>query len=365
MSRKLAHPGAHPASAGRRHFVRATLGGAAALALGHRGTAFAQDDAALRTLYDAAKKEGEMTWYVSLYGDTIAKRTAEAFNKKYPGVTVAAVRRTTGSTFQKVNQDLQANTPVAGVVSMSAIADYYEQLKARGALMQYTPVNASKLDKSMQSLIDPGYAYPMGAGLMAIAYNSAKVTKADAPKSWSDLADPKWKGKLALSSPAFSGFDAALDVILMRKLGWGYFEKLEKNSPLIQRSTFDTITAISSGERLVATMPDGVAIEAIQKGNSLALVYPTDGSILIAGLTGIMKNAQQPNTAKLFTEFLLGVEHAQICADAHYVPARPEVAMVLPTGQKLSEIPTIAVQPSAELGKDLTIVIQKWRDTFG
>jgi iron(III) transport system substrate-binding protein len=365
MSRKLAHRGAAPASAGRRHFVQAALGGAAALALAPARPALAQDDPALRALYEAAKKEGEMVWYISLYGDTIAKRTTEAFGKKYPGLTVSAVRRTTGSTFQKVNQDLQANTPVAGVVSMSAIADYYEQLKARGALMQYTPLAAPKLDKSMQPLIDPGYAYPIGAGLMAIVYNSAKVTKADAPKSWLDLADPKWKGKLALSSPAFSGFDAALDVMLMRKLGWGYFEKLEKNSPLIQRSTFDTITGISSGERLVATMPDGVAIEAIQKGNALALVYPTDGSILIAGLTAIMKNAQQPNTAKLFTEFLLGVEHAQICAEAHYVPARPEVPMVLTTGQKLSDIPVIAVQPSAEFAKDLTTVIQKWRDLFG
>lgn len=365
MSRQLRDRARARTSPGRRAFVQATLGGVAAVALGQSRQASAQDDAALRALYDAAKKEGEMVWYISLYGDTIAKRTTEAFVKKYPGLNVSAVRRTTGSTFQKVNQDLQTNTPVAGVVSMSAVADYYDQLKTRGALMQYTPVTASKIEKSMQSLIDPGYAYPMGAGLMAIVYNSNKVQKADAPKSWVDLADPKWKGKLALSSPAFSGFDAALDVELMRKLGWGYFEKLEKNSPLIQRSTFDTITAISSGERQVATMPDGVAIEAIKKGNALTLVYPTDGSILIAGLTGIMKNTQQPNTAKLFTEFLLGPEHAQICAENHYVPVRAEVPMVLPTGQKLSDIPIIVVQPSAQLGKDLTIVIQKWRDTFG
>jgi len=365
MSRKSRVREVAPTFGGRRHFMQASVAAAAALALGPSRHAFAQDDAALRALYDAAKKEGEMVWYISLYGDTIAKRTAEAFGKKYPGLTVSPVRRTTGSTFQRLNQDLQTNTAVAGVVSMSAIADYYDQLKARGALMQYTPVAASKLDKSMQPLIDPGYAYPIGAGLMAIAYNSAKVAKADAPKSWQDLADPKWKGKLALSSPAFSGFDAALDVMLMRKLGWGYFEKLEKNAPLIQRSTFDTITAISSGERLVATMPDGVAIEAIKKGNALTLVYPSDGSILIPGLTAIMKNAPQPNTAKLFTEFLLGVEHAQICAEANYVPARPEVPMVLTTGQKLSDIPVIAVQPSAEFAKDLTTVIQKWRDTFG
>ncbi len=306
-----------------------------------------------------------MVWYVSFYGESIAKATTEAFKKKYPGLQVSPVRRTTGSTFQRINQDLQANNNVAGVLSMSGIADYYDQLKARGALAQYTPVNAAKLDKSVRNVIDPGYVYPMGGGLMAIAYNSAKLTKAEAPRTGTTWPNLKWKGKLALSSPAFSGFDAALDVVLMQKKGWGYFEKLEKNKPLIQRSTFDTITALSSGERLVSTMPDGVAIEAIAKGNSLALVYPTDGSILIPGLTSIMKGAQQPNTAKLFTEFLLGIEHAKICAEASYVPVRPEVVMKLPTGQTISEIPITAVQPSAEFGKDLAVVIQKWRDLFG
>jgi iron(III) transport system substrate-binding protein len=365
MPRKPDFPGARPPSASRRRFVATAIGGFAALTHGHARSAAAQDDPALAALHEAAKKEGEMIWYISLYGDTIAKETAAAFMKKYPGVKVSAVRRTTGSTFQRVNQDLQAGSHVASVISMSGIADYYEQLKSRGALAQYTPVNAAKLDPSVRGMVDPGYVYPMGGGLMAIAYNSAKLAKADAPRSWDDLADPKWKGKLALSSPAFSGFDAALDVVLMQKKGWGYFEKLEKNSPLIQRSTFDTITALNSGERLVATMPDGVAIEAINKGNALALVYPTDGSILIPGLTAIMKDAPQPSCAKLFTEFLLGVEHAQICADNHYVTVRSEVAMRLPTGQRLSDIAVIPVQPSAEFGRNLAVVIQKWRDLFG
>jgi iron(III) transport system substrate-binding protein len=365
MSRKPGIPGARAPSPSRRRFVATAAGGLAAMALGRAGGASAQDEPALRALHEAARQEGEMIWYISLYGETIAKQTAAAFMKKYPGAKVSAVRRTTGSTFQRINQDLQAGSHVASVISMSGIADYYDQLKARGALAQYTPVSAAKLDPKVRDMIDPGYVYPMGGGLMAIAYNSAKLAKADAPRSWDDLADPKWKGKLALSSPAFSGFDAALDVVLMQKKGWGYFEKLEKNNPLIQRSTFDTITALNSGERLVATMPDGVAIEAIHKGNALALVYPTDGSILIPGLTAILKDAPQPNCAKLFTEFLLGVEHAQICADNHYVTVRPEVAMRLATGQSLSEIPVIAVQPSTEFGRNLAIVIQKWRDLFG
>ena len=63
---------------------------------------------------------------------------------------------------------------------------------------------------------------PLGAGLLAMAYNSAKVKAEDAPKSWQDLTDPKWKKRLALGHPAFSGFDAAWAVVLMKRVGWKY-----------------------------------------------------------------------------------------------------------------------------------------------
>jgi iron(III) transport system substrate-binding protein len=349
----------------RRQFLLSALGGAAAVAGSTLSAGPAHAEVEFQELYDAARKEGEMTWYVSFYGQEVAQTTVDAFVKKYPGLKVAAVRRTTGSTFQRINQDLRASANLASVLTMSGIADYYDQLKRGGHLAPYTPQNAAKLDKSVQSTIDPDFVYPMAGGLMVIAYNSQKLTADQAPKSWTDLTDPKWKDKLALSHPAFSGFDAALDVALMREKGWDYFVKINKNNPLIQRSTFDTITAINAGERLVASMPDTVAIESAAKGNPVAVLYPSDGSILIPGLTAIMKGAPQPNTAKLFTEFLLGTEHAKILADVHYVSVRPEVVTKLPTGQNLTDIPLIAIQPSAELGKDLKTVVEKWRDLFG
>ena len=354
---------------GVSHAAGSAARGAAALAFAAVLTtvAFAQATQAadLKAIEEAAKTEGEMTWYISLYGQTVADKVVAAFEKKYPGLKVVAVRRSTGSTFQRLNQDLQAKVPLASVVTMSGIADYYSQLKDKGDLAEYTPENGSKLSKTVQGIIDPGYVYPMGGGLMALAYNSSKVSAADAPKNWTDIVKPEWKGKLALGHPGFSGFDAALDVMLMRTFGWEFFEKIEKNDPLIQRTTFDTITALASGERLVAPMADGVAIESINRGNPLKIVYPEDGTIFIPGLTAILKNAPQPNTAKLFTEFLLGPEQAQILVDNGYDSVRPEVETRLTDGRKLSDIKLIPVQPSAAFGKDLVKLIGQWRDLFG
>lgn len=155
------------------------------------------------------------------------------------------------------------------------------------------------------------------------------------------------------------------NVVMMRRVGWKYYEAIAKNDPLLQRSTFDTLTALNSGERTVATMPDALAIDSIEKGNPIAIVYPSDGSVLIPGYTAILKNAPQPNMARLFTEFLLDVEHAQVVANAHYVSVRPEVVTMLPGGKGLNEILLAPVIPVEETDKELPGIIERWRELFG
>jgi iron(III) transport system substrate-binding protein len=319
----------------------------------------------VKALEEAARKEGPMTWYISFYGQEEADQTAAAFAKKYPGLSVIPLRTTTGAAFQRLSLDFKNNVPVASVVSLSGVGGYYDILMREGRLAEYVPETADKLSPAMKPTIVPGQLYPIGAGLMAIAYNTTKIKPADVPKTWKDLADPKWKGKLALSHPAFSGFDAAWLVVMNKQAGWPYFEALSKNAPLVQRSTFDAIRALNSGERLIATMPDMMALNSASKGNPLGIVYPTDGSVMIMGYTAILKNAPQPKMARLFTEFLLGVEHAKVVAGARYHSARPEVVTELPGGQTLKDIKLAPVVPSAEAEKELPKLIEKWRDTFG
>ena len=228
----------------------------------------------LKAIEEAARKEGPMTWYVSLYGQPVAEKAAAAFSRKYPGLKIIPVRATTGGSFQRLSQDLKSNVAVASVFSTTGLGGHYQILQRDGHLAQYVPENAAKLNPAVKGAIVAGYVYPMGAGLLAMAYNSAKVKAEDAPKVWQDLADPKWKDKLALGHPAFSGFDAAWCVVMMKRVGWSYYEALARNNPLVQRSTFDTLTALNSGERVVATLPDAFAIEAAEKGNPVTVVYP-------------------------------------------------------------------------------------------
>jgi iron(III) transport system substrate-binding protein len=348
-----------------RSAVRAAWGIVLAVAVTVAGPASVRAQQDLAAIEKAARQEGPMTWYVSFYGQDLADKTAAAFSKKYEGLTVKAVRATTGGIFQRLNQDLRANNTVASVISMSGIGDHYGLLMRDKHLASYAPASAAKIIAAAKPAVVENFVYPFGGGLMAMAYNNKLVSAADAPKSWADMADPKWKGKLAVGHPGFSGFDAALVAWLSKEKGWDYFKAIRANDPLVQRSTFDSITSLNSGERLVAPMPDGVAAPNIDKGNPIAVVYPTDGSLFIMGLSAILKNAPQPNMAKLFTEFLLGEEHAEILVTNNYDSVRGGVERTLVGGKRLGDIAVVPLLPSEEYAERLKTSTEQWREIFG
>src|SRR4030095_1887063 len=143
------------------------------------------------------------------------------------------------------------------------------------------------------------------AGLVVITYNTTVVPEAQAPRKWTDLADPRWKGEVSIGHPGFSGYVGTWVVEMKKLYGWDYFKKLELNKPRIGRSINDTVTMLNAKESAVAAGPSATTLISKDKGNPLALVYPEDGAILMISASGIVKNAPAPNAAKLFIEYLL------------------------------------------------------------
>jgi len=316
-----------------------------------------------KELYEAAKKEKEFTVYTAHYNTEEAANLCAAFEHKYPGIKCNFVRTTAQVAFQRFNQDLQANTPVASVFSSTDVS-HYPDLKKRGVLMQYRPHNLDKMVDSLKAYNDKDNYYSVtAAALMTLTYNSSVVSEKDAPKNWPDLLDPKWKGKVSIGHPAFSGYVGTW-VVLMRKLyGWSYFEKLEKNQPQIGRSVNDTVTMLNSKERWVAAGPEATTLLSRDKGNPLAVVYPTDGALLMVSPSAVPKNAPAPNAGKLYMEFLLDREAAEAQVKTHSLSVikgiKPGVG-----AKPLEEIKV--VRPTEE---EITIGIpqvkEQFRDTFG
>jgi iron(III) transport system substrate-binding protein len=212
---------------------------------------------------------------------------------------------------------------------------------------------------------DPdGYYFVTSAGLIGIGYNTSKVKEADAPKNWTDLLDPRWNNNIALGHPGFSGYVGTWALTLRNQYGWEFFEKLAKNNPRVGRSINDTITMLNAGESAVAgSGPAATLLESVKKGNPLAMIYPTDGSVLIIAPSSIMKGCKHPNAARLFMEFLLSTGASQIWVDHFTESIRPEIS---PSKDAKPAKDLKIIRPTvAEITKGVPEVIKQWRETFG
>lgn len=316
-----------------------------------------------RELHEAAKREGEVTWYTGQMQAEPSEAAATAFTGRFPGVKVNVVRSTSQVAFQRLSQDMRAGIAQCDVFSST---DYSHAafLRREGALLQYRPKNADGLIDAVRDA-DPDNFYQVTyLGLYQLARHTQLVPAGEAPASWQDLLDPRWRGKLAVGHPGYSGA-IGLWCIMMRKMyGWDYFKALEKNRPQIGRSSADPVTTMNAGERSIGVMiPTATTLYSMSRGNPLALIYPTDGTLLVPSPSAITKNAPHPGGAKLFMEFMSSPAYSQATRPFFHESLRPEVPP--PDGARaLTEIKTIAPTLD-EVETGIPEVKELWRDTFG
>ena len=316
----------------------------------------------LAALAQAARAEGGVTWYIAQIDSETAEHMGRAFSARYPGIRVSVIRTTGQVAYERLLQDLKNNAPQCDVFSSTDIAQY-PALKKRGALAEYRPEGAAGLLPAAAATVDPGFYYPSALIAHLMIYNSAKVTREDAPKAWTDLLDPKWKGRVATGHPAFSGCTGVWAVALRKLYGWSYFEKLAKNNPRVGRSGNDPVTLVNAAECLVGPAPSGTAFQQVDRGNPIQPVYPSDGATLCVGPSSVMASAPHPNAARLFQDWLIGEEYARLSVANHNDPVRP--GMALTSGQKsLDDIAVLSLTVD-EIAKGVPEVIEQWRETFG
>jgi iron(III) transport system substrate-binding protein len=348
----------------RRNFI---LGSSAFLLLGGNN-ALAQSAAAMtpheKELYEAAKKEGgELTWYTAQSDDITAQVLGRSFEQLYPGLKVNVLRTTAQVAYQRVTQEIKASAIQCDVLSSTDLG-HSVALKAGGAFEKFVPENSSKVLDVYKNYDPDGYYFVTSAGMIGIGYNTSKVKEADAPQNWTDLLDPKWNNNIALGHPGFSGYVGTWALTLRNQYGWDFFEKLAKNNPRVGRSINDTVTMLNAGESAIAgSGPVGTLMESVQKGNPLAMIYPTGGTVLIIAPSSVMKGSKHPNAARLFMEFLLSESASRIWVEHFNETIRPEVSA--PAGAKSARDVKI-IRPTVEqITKGVPEVIKQWRETFG
>jgi len=265
------------------------------------------------TLIEAAKKEGKVVWYTSV-DLPLAEKIAKSFEGKFPGVAVRVERSGAERVFQRIGQENASNIHACDVVNSSDAAHSIVWKKG-GLLEAFVPEDVAKFYPAEHKDADGMFA-SFRVWVSIIAYNTDLVKKEDAPKSFADLLDPKWKGKIVKAHPGYSGTIMTATFQMQRDLGWGFFEKLAAQNIMQVQSSADPPKRLALGER--AVMADGNEYNIFQiseKGGPVAPVYATEGSPLIVGPTGMFKAAPNPNAAKLFTAYSFTPECQQLIID--------------------------------------------------
>jgi iron(III) transport system substrate-binding protein len=252
-------------------------------------------------LIDAAKKEGKVVWYTSI-DLAVAEKISAAFKEKFGGIEVRVERTGAERVFQRIGQEYASNVHAVDVAN-SSDASHLLAWKRQGMLLPYVPEDVAKYYKPEHRDADGTYA-GFRATLCPMAYNTKLVKPEDAPRSYHDLLDPKWKSKIVKAHPGYSGTILTATFEMERNIGWEFFEQLAKQNIMQVQSSTDPPKKLSLGERSV--MADGNEYNIFllkESGRPVDTIYPAEGTPFVVGPNGIFKAAPNPNAAKLFQNY--------------------------------------------------------------
>lgn len=257
-------------------------------------------------LIAAATKEGQLTWYTSA-DLQLAEKVGKAFEQKFPGIRARVERAGGERIFSRVAQEYASGLHVVDAVSTGDAAQFLAWKRQKWLAPYVTDDVARYIPREHR---DPDGLYAtVRSSLCVIAYNTEMVRRDEAPRSFADLLDPKWKGKIVKAHPSYSGTIMTSTYQMVRELGWPYLEKLAQQQVLQIQSATDTPKKIVLGER--AIMADGNESNVLllkEAGKPIEVVYAKEGTPSIVQPSAVFAAAPHPNAARLFQNYLFSVE---------------------------------------------------------
>ena len=294
-------------------------------------------------LVAVAKKEGKVAFYTSM-DLPVAERVGRVFEAKFPGITVRVERSGAQRLFQRIHQEYNSGIYAVDIVN-TADAAHCIVWKRNGWLVPYLPEEVAR-NYPKEYYDADGFFVTTRVWLSSLGYNTTLVKPEEAPRSFADLLDPKWAGKMVKAHPSYSGTIMTATFQIVREFGWGYLEKLAKQRVMQVQSSTDTPKKIALGER--AVMADGNEYNLIQlkeQGQPVEIIYPTEGTPLITGPSALFKAAPNPNAARLFQNWLNSRESQQLLVDFARTHSVHALVQQKPGSKALKEIKTLKDDP--------------------
>jgi iron(III) transport system substrate-binding protein len=261
---------------------------------------------------DAAKKEGTVVFYSAAVGAPATAKIQTAFKAKY-GITMEVLQARSSELTERIRTE-QVSGKRLGDVSHNG-ASVTERQLADGVFMPYGALpNAARLASQFPT---DGSRVPVYVIHFGILTNTSLVKTSDEPKSWQDLLDPKWKGKILSDDMRALGSGSALFTATYEKLGRQFHERLAAQQLEFTRDVRGSQRRIARGEYPLF-IPFNVADILTLKGLPVKFIVPSEGAVYVVFDCAILKGAPHPNAARLLVDFMLSDEVQLIYASTGY-----------------------------------------------
>lgn len=273
-------------------------------------------------LIEGARKEGRLVWYTS-FAASAGRYMLDAFKKKYPFAEIELLRASDEGIMNRIMTETRAGKWNFDLAAINGAAILVHQK----LLSSYVSPEAKAY---IPELKDPsGHWTGMFVVYFVLGYNTKLISEKEAPKRWEGLVDPKWKGKTSIDREEYPWYAALLEA-------WGR-EKSEKYMKALAQQDIQwrkghTLIAqlMAAGEFPLAIVY-AHTVESMKKmGAPLDWVHTLDPIVVSVNGIGLSGRPNNPNTAKLFIDFILSKEGQELIRSLDRIPARSDVEPPVP-----------------------------------
>jgi iron(III) transport system substrate-binding protein len=287
---------------------------ATCIAAASTGLARAADEELPADVIAAAKKEGKVAFYTSFLGAKAHLDIIKTFEAKY-GISVELLDVRASEMTERIRTEQTSKRYIADVVQNGAASLIRQE--RQGYLQKHGGIpNAKNLLKDHPATDFGVPTYILGYGILI---NTAAVTGADVPKSWKDLTNPKWKGKIISDDPRALGGGNVMFSAFQDKIGEDFNIALSQQALVLSRDVGNDERRVARGEypmRIPQLFSNWLALKSLP----VKFIAPAEGLPYIRFDFGVMNGAPHPNAARLFINHYLGEQVQTAYVKAGLIP---------------------------------------------
>lgn len=266
------------------------------------------------------KSEKTKVWiYTSLYKDTVTSLKTQ-IEKEFPNVEVQFYQAGSEEVAAKVQAESMAGKIQADIL-ISSDRFWYEDMSTKGILLAYKPQGSENVNPSLRNA--QGFYTAVSLPVMVLAYNSEAVKENEAPKSFKELTEAKWKDKISSGSPLASGTNFTTVVFLSKKYGWDYYSALRSNNFIAEGGNSGVIRRLQSKERPIGIVLLENILRLTESDPRIKFIVPSDGAVIQLNALGIVKKEGDQAMTKKIADWMFGKSGQESMAQSFMYPTVP------------------------------------------